>query len=334
MTIPHLFDFESEKVQSFEKTSCPIRLNSKLTLSNHNTYLSAVDFSNAIVIWEVKTGKILMNISDISQEISAIAMTEELCIAGTINGIIYIFDIERGCISELTNAHDGLINSVSVSDDGTLIISVSNDSFIKIWDSKRQEIVHKIHLKINLDTVTNIRITSNRELCVLSTNNTVFVIDIKQETVTNRLDISSLDYYNGGKIRFFGVTDESSSIKIFLENGNIIYWNLNSNKSSLDASLCNYEWSTGSACIDDEEFEITEEFNVDKVEAISNDGDYILYENDKGVISLLNITNKKFESKLYIINECYISKCNFIEITTDEETRKLLGQYGAIIDKL
>ena len=39
------------------------------------------------------------------------------------------------CVAEKTNAHSDLIRSVAFSQDGTKIVSGSDDKTIKVWDS-------------------------------------------------------------------------------------------------------------------------------------------------------------------------------------------------------
>jgi hypothetical protein len=52
------------------------------------------------------------------------------------NGTIQVWDSDAlGLLSEKTNAYSGNINSVAFSPDGTKIVSGSNDTTIKVWDS-------------------------------------------------------------------------------------------------------------------------------------------------------------------------------------------------------
>lgn len=104
------------------------------TIFVNNSQLISGSRDGTIILWDIETGEKLKIFAISSQDITAICCNNHIIVAGTIGGDIYILNAGTGEIIKRWAAHLLRINSLFL--DSEQLISCSNDCKIKIWDIK------------------------------------------------------------------------------------------------------------------------------------------------------------------------------------------------------
>ncbi|KAK7011061.1 WD repeat-containing protein 54 [Biomphalaria glabrata] len=105
--------------------------------SDHDMLVSA-DELGTIVTWKVK-GSGLVQISNIRGEgwpCNSVAVWKGIIVGGFASGHLRIFNASSGAIGAEVAAHAQSINAVDISKENGLVLSVSDDTYLKIWQLK------------------------------------------------------------------------------------------------------------------------------------------------------------------------------------------------------
>ena len=107
-----------------------------VTFSPDNQTLISGSASNAIQLWNPRTGKLISNLSSSSDWVQSVAISfnGEILAGGTRNGLIELWNLRTG--EHLGNliGHTDTVNSLAFSPDGTRLVSGSDDNTVRIWD--------------------------------------------------------------------------------------------------------------------------------------------------------------------------------------------------------
>ncbi|MFQ5864548.1 MAG: WD40 repeat domain-containing protein [bacterium] len=91
------------------------------------------------LVWDIKSGKCLRALSEHSDRVSAIALTQDgrLALSGSKDKTLRIWDIENGRCLQVLLGHTGEVYPVVLRPDGRVVVSGDDCKYIlRIWDIK------------------------------------------------------------------------------------------------------------------------------------------------------------------------------------------------------
>ena len=89
-----------------------------------------------LFVWNVQRGEVLCTLVSHPRIVYAIAWaSENIVVSGGGNGKLYWWDIERGQSLWVREAHEGTVQSLRRSPDGTKLVSAGDDGAVMLWDS-------------------------------------------------------------------------------------------------------------------------------------------------------------------------------------------------------
>ncbi len=173
-----------------------------VTLKEHYRHVSSLVFSKdskwlvsggadaLLVLWDVTKHEKQWVISDCPGAVTALAFTEnaKTVIAGCgrgLGGQLLYIDTQSGKVRKVIKCHDGFINSIAISPDGTLLTSGGDDGLILIrsLESGKELVVLKGHKR----SVKVVRFQTNSKLVSGGGDGTVRIWD-----VTKKVEVSCL----------------------------------------------------------------------------------------------------------------------------------------------
>lgn len=359
-----------------------------------------IGFSNGTIkIWDVGTGVCIQTFGGFREysgyNISAdFSPDGQYAMIGSSDGTVRKWNIELGTCQQIIADHKGWVKSVTYSPNGTDIVTVAEDNSCKIWDAQTGQYKHSVkgfHHRfityspdsnyIVTDTAEDITIsnvsgtkprtlTGTRALCyspnglymaVLSTSNTIKILDTTSNKLSKVLDFSHLtDCYF---FDFMNYSPDGRSIALVAGNAHDVSINViniktkerkilgsGSKVSSIvyasDSTHIVAGYQNGKVKVWNVDTKTcSHSFNVDPLMdpirhvCCSPDGHHIGAVLSDGSFELWNIDSENGEliDSFPNIPGLIVQGVDFRYIlhpdsSLDEEHRELLRRYGAIID--
>lgn len=179
-----------------------------------------------------ETYALATSLEESSGEILSIEIVPTYAISGNSNGSISIWNLATGGLRKTWKGHNNSINAISVSPNGQILATASDDGSIKLWD---------LITAVNTDTLPLVRTLNEHSNAVLSVefgpdgrtlasgswDNTIMIWDVQTGELLNTLIghtqlVSAIAISPDGKILASGSKD--NTIKIWnLETGELIH---------------------------------------------------------------------------------------------------------------
>ncbi len=127
-----IFDVEKKKYRSL--SACEQDGNILSIVFSPDSKLAAVGYDNGSAkIWKVENGECLFVLDSLAIRSLAFSPNGNLLASGSTDWTVKIWDVKRGtCLSTLEGYHSSPVNSVFFADDGSKVVSASNNT-VNIW---------------------------------------------------------------------------------------------------------------------------------------------------------------------------------------------------------
>jgi WD40 repeat protein len=119
-----------------------------LTWSADGKYLASGGSGGKVILWEMPAGTQAAE-TNFKSQVNSIALSPDvqyMAAAGADKKII-VWNIETKAVAKEFPAHDGDVTGIAFSDKGNLLVSVSKDMSLKIWDVSNLKIGKKKYMK-------------------------------------------------------------------------------------------------------------------------------------------------------------------------------------------
>jgi WD40 repeat protein len=145
--------------------------------------------------WDSTTGGKLWLIQGLKSAVRAVACTppgskQNLALFGCADGTVRLLDLEKINPDEqprdLAERHQGSVNSVAFSPDGTVCATGSDDRSICLWKTETGELLHRL-TQAHRGPVTSVQFVSDKQLVSAGRDNRLVVWNVEAGTPPHRM---------------------------------------------------------------------------------------------------------------------------------------------------
>jgi WD40 repeat protein len=193
----------------------------ELAITPDGTKIVSGGYDKKVKIWDVQTGKELFSLDDLSGFVNGVAITPDgAMFVSCIDDTITVWDIETG--QDLYTFSDDSfhrIEGVTITPDGTKIVSYDAHYTIKVWDIRTREIL--LTLTGHTSFVRGIAITPDGTKIVSASDDwTIKVWDIR----TGKNLASHYGHYSS--VKSVAITPDGTKIVSCSHDNTIKVWNI------------------------------------------------------------------------------------------------------------
>jgi len=150
---------EEQKIKKEEKQEIKKEAVLQKTLTGHTNRIYRASFSpngkyvvtasgdNSAKVWNVKTGKVIMNLNNHSSHVFCAGFSPNSWLLVTVGGnVAEVWNIPSGRLYKTLKGHTKIVHSARFNSSGTRIVTTSEDGTVKIWDLASARVIRDIQI--------------------------------------------------------------------------------------------------------------------------------------------------------------------------------------------